>query len=78
LVNVLTEAQAWYLGWLRDGTQSHEMLAAIDRFEVQTRRNNEVALPPDCSMELPQLKAALEATTRDASRETVVQRLARI
>jgi hypothetical protein len=77
LVNGLTEAQAWYLGWLRDGTRSHEMLAAIDRFEVQTQRNNEVA-PPDCSMEFPQLKAALEVATWDVNRETVVRRLAQI
>jgi hypothetical protein len=40
LVNGLTEAQAWYLGWLRDGTWSHEMLTVIDSFEVQTRRRN--------------------------------------
>jgi methionyl-tRNA formyltransferase len=74
LVNGLTEAQAWYLGWLRDGTQSHEMLAVIDHFEVQTRRKNEVAPPPVCSMELPQLKAVLEAVT--LNRETVVRSLA--
>jgi hypothetical protein len=36
LVNGLTKAQVWFLGWLRDGTQSHELLAAIDCFEVQT------------------------------------------
>jgi hypothetical protein len=64
--------------WLRDGTRSHEMLTAIDHFEAQMWRNNEVAPPPDCSMELPQLKVALEAATRDVNRETVVQRLARI
>jgi hypothetical protein len=42
LVNGLTEAHAWYLGWLRDGTRSHEM-----------RRKNEVVPPSDCSMVLP-------------------------
>ena len=77
LVKGLTEAQAWYLRWLRDGTQNHEMLAAIDCFEVQTRRNNVVATPSDCCMELPQLKAALEVATR-VNRETMVQRLAQI
>jgi hypothetical protein len=73
LVNRLTEAQAWYLWWLRDGTRSHELLAAIDCFELQMRRNNEVALPLVCSVELPKLKAALEAGIRDINRETVVQ-----
>jgi hypothetical protein len=76
LVNGLTEAQAWYLGWLRNGTRSHEMLAVINRFEVQTRRKNKVAPPPVCSMELPQLKAMLEAVT--LNRETVVRSLAHI
>jgi hypothetical protein len=76
LVNGLTKAHAWYLGWLRDGSRSHEMLAVIDRFEVQTRRKNEVAPPPVCSMELPQLKATLEVVT--IKRETVVRSLARI
>jgi hypothetical protein len=76
LVNGLIEAQAWYLGWLRDGTQSREMLAAIDCFEVQMRRKNEVAPPLVCSMELSKLKAALEAGTRDINRETVVRSLA--
>jgi hypothetical protein len=73
LVNGLTEAQAWFLGWLRDGTRSQELLAAIDCFEVQTRRKNEVTLPPVCSMELPKLKAAM-AGIRDVNRETVVRR----
>ena len=68
LVNGLTEAQAWYLGWLRESTRCHEVLAAIDHIEVQTRRKNEVAPPPACSIELPQLKAALEAVT--LNRET--------
>jgi hypothetical protein len=72
LVHGLTEAQAWFLGWLRDGTRSHELLVVIDCVEVQTRRKNEVA-PPVCSMELPKLKAALEARIRDENRETVVR-----
>jgi hypothetical protein len=76
LVKGLTEAQAWYVGWLRDGTRSHELLDAIDRFEEQTRRNNVVVPPPDCSMEFPQWKAKLEAFT--INRETVVRRLAGI
>jgi hypothetical protein len=64
-VNGLTKAQAWFFGWMRQGGQNHEnLLAAVDRFEEQTRRDNEVA-PPDCSMELPQLKAELEAVMRD-------------
>jgi hypothetical protein len=67
LVNGLTEAQAWFLGWLRDGTRSQELLAAIDCFEVQTRRKNKVTLPPVCSMELPKLKAAM-AGIRDVNR----------
>jgi hypothetical protein len=50
LVNGLSESQAWYLGWLRDGTRSHELLAIIDCFEEQTRRNNKVAPPPICPM----------------------------
>jgi hypothetical protein len=74
LVNGLTEAQAWYLGWLRDGTRSQELLATIDCFEVQTRRKNEFALPPVCSMELPKLKGVLEVGIRDANRETVVSK----
>jgi hypothetical protein len=73
LVNGLIDAQAWYLWWLRDGTRSHELLAAIDCFEVQTRRKNEVALPLVCSVELPKLKAALEARIWDVNRETVVR-----
>jgi hypothetical protein len=73
LVNGLTESQAWFLGWLRDGTRSHELLAAIDCFEVQMRRKNEVALPPICSVELPKLKAALEAGIRAVNRENVVR-----
>jgi hypothetical protein len=76
LVNGLIEAQAWFLGWLRDGTRSHELLAVIDCFEVQTRRKNEVAPPLVYSMELPKLKAALEAGIRDENRETVVRCLA--
>jgi hypothetical protein len=54
------------------------MLTAIDCFEVQTQRNNEVAPPLNCSIELPQLKAALEAATQDVNREAVFRRLARI
>jgi hypothetical protein len=73
LVNGLTEAQAWYLEWLRDGARSQELLAAIDCFEVQTRRKNEGALPPVCPMELLKLKAMLEAVIRDTNRETVVR-----
>jgi hypothetical protein len=73
LVNGLTEAQAWFLGWLRDGTWSQELLAAIDCFEVQTWRKNEVTLPLVCSMELPKLKAAM-AGIWDVNRETVVRR----
>jgi hypothetical protein len=76
LVNGLTETQALFLGWLRDGTRSHELLAVIDCFEEQTRRKNEVAPPPVCSMELSKLKAMLEAGVRDDNRETVVRRLA--
>ena len=73
LVNGLTKAQAWFLGWLRDGTWSHELLAAIDCFEVQTRRKNEVALPPVYSVELPKLKVKLEAGIWDVNRENVVR-----
>jgi hypothetical protein len=72
LVNGLTETQTWYLGWLRESTRCHEVLAAIDRIEVQTRRKNEVAPPQVCSTEIPQLKAKL-AGVRAANRETVVQ-----
>jgi hypothetical protein len=68
LVNGLTEAQAWYLGWLRDSTRSQELLAVIDCFEVQTRRKNEIAPPPICSMELPKMKAGLAAAGRDTGR----------
>jgi hypothetical protein len=60
-VNGLTEAQAWFLGWLRDGTRSKELLATIDCFEEQTWMKKEGALPPVCPMELPKLKAMLEA-----------------
>jgi hypothetical protein len=73
LVNGLIESEAWFLGWLRDGTWCHELLAAIDCFEVQTRRKNKVALPPVCFVELPKLKAALEAGIRALNRENVVQ-----
>jgi hypothetical protein len=46
--------------------ESYEnLLIAVDRFEEQTRRDNEVAPPLDCSMELPQLKAELEAAMWD-------------
>jgi hypothetical protein len=78
LVNGLTESQTWYLGWMRESTRCHEVLAAIDSIEVQTRRKNEVAPPPVCSMELPQLKAKLEAgiPVGDVDRETVVRILA--
>jgi hypothetical protein len=66
LVNGLTEAQAWYFGWMRQGGRNHkDMLAAVDRFEEQTRRDNKVAPPPDFSMELPQMKAELEAAMQD-------------
>ena len=71
LVNGLTEAQAWFLGWLRDGTRSLELLDAIECIEVQTRRKNEVGPPPVCSMELPKLKVMLEAGTHDSNRETM-------
>ena len=49
------------------------MLAAIDCFEVQTRTKNEVALPPVCFVELPKVKAKLEAGIRDVNRENVVR-----
>ena len=70
LVNGLTEAQVWFLGWLREGTRSHELLAVIDCFEVQTRRKNEVAPPPVYPMELSKLKVTLEAGIWDDNRET--------
>jgi hypothetical protein len=73
LVNGLTKSQAWFLGWLRDGTRSPELLAAIDCFEVQTWRKNEVALPPVYSVELPKLKVVLEAGIRAVNRENVVR-----
>jgi hypothetical protein len=76
LVNGLTESQAWYLGWMRESTRCHEVLAAIDRIEVHTRRKNKVAPPPICSMELPQLKAKLEAGIPVVDREKVVRILA--
>jgi hypothetical protein len=69
LVNGLTEAQAWFLGWLRDGTRSKDLLAAIDCFEEQTQIKNEGAPLPVCPMELPKLKAMLEAGIRDDNRE---------
>jgi hypothetical protein len=72
LVNGLTEVQVWYLGWLRESTRCHEVLAAIDRIEVQTRSKNEVAPPLVYSIELPQLKVKLEAGIRVANREMVV------
>jgi hypothetical protein len=73
LVNGLTEAQAWFLGWLRDGTRSQELLAAIDCFEVQTRRKNEGALPLVCPMELPKVKVMLEVGIWDANMEIVLR-----
>jgi hypothetical protein len=76
LVNGLTESQAWFLRWMRENTRCNEVLAAIDRMEEQEQRKNEVAPPPVCSMELPQLKAKLEAGIRVANRETVVRILA--
>jgi hypothetical protein len=76
LVNGLTESQAWFLGWMRENTRCNEVLAAIDRMEEKERRKNEVVPPPVCSMELPQLKAKLEAGIRVANRETVVRFLA--
>jgi hypothetical protein len=76
LVNGLTESQAWFIGWLRDGTRSPELLDAIESVEVQARRKNEIGSPPVCSMELPKLKAMLEARIRDkdTNRETIVRR----
>jgi hypothetical protein len=66
LVNGLTEAQAWFFVWMRHGGRHHEnLLTAVDRFEEQMQRDNEVASPPDCSLELLQLKAELEAVMRD-------------
>jgi hypothetical protein len=76
LVNGLTETQAWYLGWLRDGTRNHKLLPVIDCFEEQTQRKNEVAPFPVCSMELSKMKAMLKAGIRDENRETVVRNLA--
>jgi hypothetical protein len=76
LVNGLTESQAWFIGWLRDGTRSPELLDAIKSVEVQARRKNEIGSPPVCSMELPKLKAMLEARIqdKDTDRETIVRR----
>jgi hypothetical protein len=71
-VHGLTEAQTWFLGWLRDGTRNHNLLGAIDCFEVGTRRSNEVAPPPVCPIELPKLKAKL-AGIEDEDRENVVR-----
>jgi hypothetical protein len=34
-------------------------------YSLYARRDNEVAPPPDCSMELPQMKAELEAAMWD-------------
>jgi hypothetical protein len=77
MVNGLTEIQAWYIGWLRDSTQNHNLLAFIDCMEEQTRRKNEVVPPPlVCSTELSKLKAMFKAEIRDENRETVVQNLA--
>jgi hypothetical protein len=72
LVNGLTKAQAWHLGWLRESTRSQELLAVIDCFEVQTRRKNEIAPPPICSMELPKMKVGLAVGIRDDNKEIVV------
>jgi hypothetical protein len=72
LVHGLTEVQAWFLGWLRDGTRSPELLVVIDCMEAGTRRKNEVAPPPVCSSELSKLKAKL-AGIRDENRENVVR-----
>jgi hypothetical protein len=71
-VHGLTEAQAWLLGWMRDGTRNHALLGVIGCFEVGTRRKNVVAPPPVCSEELPKLKAKL-AGIRDEDRENVVR-----
>jgi hypothetical protein len=77
LDNGLTETQVWYLGWLRDSTRNHNLLAFIDCMEEDTRRKNEVAPPPPVSsMELLKLKAMLKAGIRDENRETVVRDLA--
>jgi hypothetical protein len=76
LVNGLTESQAWYLGWMRESTRCNEVLDAIDHIEVQTRRKNEVAPPPVCSMELSQLKVKLETRIGVDNKETVVRILA--
>ena len=66
LVNGLTKAKAWFFGWMRQGGRNHEnLLTAVEHFEAQTRRDNEVAPPLDCYMELPQLKAELEAAMQD-------------
>jgi hypothetical protein len=35
-VHGLTEVQAWFLGWLRDGTQNPDLLAVIDCMEAGT------------------------------------------
>jgi hypothetical protein len=52
------------------------LLAFIDCMEEHTRRKNEVAPPPVCSMELSKLKAMLKEGIRDENRETVVRNLA--
>jgi hypothetical protein len=75
LVNGLTETQAWYLGWLREGTQNPALLGVIGCFEVGTRRKNEVAPPPVCPDELPKLKAKL-AGIRDEDRENEIRKWA--
>jgi hypothetical protein len=71
-VHGLTEAQAWLLGWLRDGTQNHDLLAFIDCYEAGTRRKNEVDPPPECSLELLKLKAKL-ARIQDENKESVIR-----
>jgi hypothetical protein len=71
-VHGLTEVQAWFLGWLRDGTRNPDLLAVIDCMEAGTRKKNEVAPPPVCSSELPKLKAKL-AGIRDENREDAVR-----
>jgi hypothetical protein len=77
MANGLTETQAWYIGWQRDSTQNHNLLAFIDCMEEHTRRKNEVVPPPlVCSTELSKLKAMFKAEIRDENRETVVQNLA--
>jgi hypothetical protein len=75
LVNGLTETHAWYLGWLREGTQNHALLGVIGCFEVGTRRKNEVAPPPVCPDELPKLKAKL-AGIREEDRENEIRKWA--